>query len=190
MKQVFLVLTILFSSYIFYAQNNSSESQTSTIKAAELSLKVGPLVLGQSSRIIRGFEFSLSSKKLIYSIEYYKGDEYTIFFFGDTPSEYFHHFGVLIGGQKKRFRYHGGLAAFWGLERTNWSGNIFGFGYISGGRYHSRTFFETGIVSKLEFDIVNKGPIRFGIDLHSNLNLKSSVFFPMLYLGINFLKKK
>lgn len=71
MKYVFLVLTYLFSTYIFYAQNNSSKSQTSTIKAVELSYKLGPLVLGQSSRIIRGVEFSLSSKKLIYSIEYY-----------------------------------------------------------------------------------------------------------------------
>ena len=189
MKHVFLLLTYLLSTYIFYAQNNSSESQTSTIKAAELSYKLGPLVLGQSSRIIRGVEFSLSSKKLIYSIEYYKGDEFTIFFFGDSPSEYFHHFGVLIGDQKKRFRYHAGIAAFWGLERVKRTGNIFGSGYISGGTYQAETFFEPGIVSKLEFDIVNKDHIRFGVDLHSNLNLKSPVLFPMLYLGINFLNE-
>ena len=188
MKHV-LLLTYLLSTYIFYAQNNSSESQTSTIKAAELSYKLGPLVLGQSSRIIRGVEFSLSSKKLIYSIEYYKGDEFTIFFFGDSPSEYFHHFGVLIGDQKKRFRYHAGIAAFWGLERVKRTGNIFGSGYISGGTYQAETFFKPGIVSKLEFDIVNKDHIRFGVDLHSNLNLKSPVLFPMLYLGINFLNE-
>ena len=111
------------------------------------------------------------------------------FFFGDSPSEYFHHFGVLIGDQKKRFRYHAGIAAFWGLERVKRTGNIFGSGYISGGTYHAETFFKPGIVSKLEFDIVNKDHIRFGIDLHSNLNLKSPVLFPMLYLGINFLNE-
>lgn len=81
------------------------------------------------------------------------------------------------------------MAAFWGLERTKCTSNIFGLGYISGGNYQAETFFELGIVSKLEFDIVNKDPIRFGVDLHSNLNLKSPVLFPMLYLGINFLNK-
>jgi hypothetical protein len=91
-----------------------------TIDGFSINPKLGLYLGDASGGFAGGTEINILANKVIYSVEYYRYDEFVIF--GPTPAEYFNHFGIMLGKFKGdrvfRFQYQGGLNSFWGLQRT------------------------------------------------------------------------
>jgi hypothetical protein len=137
-----------------------------------------------------GAEFNVLYNKYIFSIDYFKFEEWAIF--SDTPEEYFNQIGLMFGAFNGdrifRFQYQAGLASFWGLRRTELDKE--GFGIFSSDEYKSENFFTVGIETKLGFKIIPLTFLSIGIDLQANINLKNTVLMPMLSIEIGKLRGK
>lgn len=139
---------------------------------------------------IGGAELNVLRNKFIYSLDYYRYEEFLIF--GPDPSEYYNQIGLMIGkyvgDELFRFQYQAGIAPFWGIRRTELIKE--GIGIFSSDYHEKENFFTIGITLKLGFKIVPTSFLSIGIDLQTNMNLENTVYMPMLSVEIGKLRNK
>lgn len=124
----------------------------------------------------------------IYSVDYLLFGEFSLM--DPVPDDVFNQIGFMIGRYTNntffRIEYQGGIAPFFGKI---YSESVSGTPETPSYRYYEEDkFFTLGLVAKLGLKIVPLKQMSIGIDVHANLNLKRSVFFPCLSLEIGRLK--
>jgi hypothetical protein len=62
-------------------------------------------------------------------------------------------------------------------------------GYLAGDKYGHEKFLTAGLAMKVGLKIIPLDFLSVGLDLQTNINPKSTVFMPMLSIGIGRLKK-
>jgi hypothetical protein len=146
--------------------------------------------LNKSDGFAYGIEIGIKQNELLYSLDYYRLDEFTLF--GPNPSENYNQLGIMIGDyigeQYWRLQYQAGISMFWGTKRTNVISS--GSGWFGGSTYDTENFYTIGLPAKLGFKFV---PFRFmaiGIDLQANINLNNPVIMPLISLEFGNLRYK
>jgi hypothetical protein len=124
----------------------------------------------------------------IYSVEYLAFGEFTLM--DPVPDDVFHHIGFMAGRYTNntffRIEYQGGIAPFFGKR---YSESVSGTpGTPSYRYYEEEKFFTLGLAAKLGLKILPFKHMGVGLDIHANLNLKRTVFFPCFSLEIGRLK--
>lgn len=146
--------------------------------------------LNKSDGFAYGIEIGIEQNELLYSLDYYRLDEFTLF--GPNPSENYNQLGIMtgdyIGEQYWRLHYQTGLSLFWGTKRTNLISG--GSGWFGGSTYDTENFYTIGLPVKLGFKFVPFWFLAIGIDLQANVNLRNSVIMPLISLELGNLRNK
>ena len=127
-----------------------------------------------------GLELNLIDvKDIIYSIDYYAFEEFTLF----EESEKFFQIGLMSGkcyGNKYlRLQLQGGLSIFSGRLKTD---NIIseGTGAFGNDEYEREDFITCGLVGKVGLKFIPVKYISVGVDFQANINTKNIVYMPMI----------
>ena len=186
------IINLLTALFIFAFQN-SVYGQSYGFKVDRLCInpKLGFYNWAENDGgFIKGIELNILKSKKIYSLDYYKYEELTLF--GPTPDEPFTQLGLMIGEFKGdkffKFQYQAGLSVFWGFKRTKLIKK--GSGMFSSDKYESDNFFTCGLVTKLGFKIIPFTFLAFGLDLQTNLNFENTVYMPLISIEIGKLRNK
>ncbi len=137
-----------------------------------------------------GMQFSKFKNSTIYSVDYFGFGEFTLM--DPIPGNTYNQIGLMIGKNNRhkifRLQYQGGIAPFFGkLHQEQISGepDMPSYQY-----YVTDKFLTVGLVAKLGFKLLLTKNFAIGAALHTNVNLKRSVFFPSLGLEIGKLKEE
>lgn len=169
-----VLIFVLMASFAFA----KGQEAKATVNGFAFSPKVGWYsTFAESGGIVGGFEFGLLKRNVVYSVDYYAFEEFTIM---DPHPEHFNQIALMYGSfseKKWRVQRQIGLSYFWGSKSEN-SGN-----------WASVTDFRTaGIAARLGLDYVSVSFMSVGVDLQANLNLEKSVVMPMLHVTFGKLK--
>jgi hypothetical protein len=139
---------------------------------------------------VYGTEMNLLKNNLLYSIDYYRLDEFNIL--GPLPSVVNNHAGFMLGNYKGdryfRVNYQAGLSMFWGNKRTHIISS--GSGWFGPDTYATEDFYTIGIPVKLGFKVIPFHFMAIGIDFQANINLKNPVIMPLISLELGNLREK
>lgn len=139
---------------------------------------------------VYGVEMNLLKNNLLYSVDYYRLDEFNIL--GPLPSVVNNQAGFMLGKYKgdRYFRvyYQAGLSMFWGNKRTHLISS--GSGWFGTATYDSENFYTPGIPVKLGFKVIPLHFMAIGIDFQANFNMKNPVIMPLISLELGNLREK
>ncbi len=185
MKLFFVFLFFLFALVSLFSQENQNDNERFSINP-KIGIYMGANDAGGFSI---GLETNFTIDKTIYSMEYYRAEEFSIF--GASPDEVFNNLGIMIGKYKGdrvfRFDYQAGLGLIWGTKRTErlvhesdgWSE-----------LYETESIATTSLMTKLGCKFVPSKYLGIGLDLQGNINLKKPIFIPMLSIEFGNLRNK
>jgi len=186
----FLTKIFLSIIFIFLISLNKSFGQTPTTKLDGFSInpKIGLYkTTSDKEGFAGGLELNFFKNKFLFSTDYYRFEEFVLF---ESPSEYFNQIGLMAGKYNEngifRLQYQVGLGLIWGLKRTtiileNPPG-------LFNTQYESKDFIAVGFIPKLGFKFIPFSFLSIGIDLQANINLKNTVFTPLISLEIGDLR--
>lgn len=177
-----IIFVSIFSVHMAYCQDE--------IERFAINPKMGMYNSSNNDGLAYGIEIGFMQNKLIYSVDYYRLDEFTLF--GPNPSENNNQMGIMIGNYKGdqywRMQYQAGLSVFWGNKRTNLISH--GIGWFGAETYKTENFYTIGLPVKLGFKFVPFQFLAIGIDLQANINLKNSAIMPLISLEFGELRDK
>ncbi len=188
-RKTHLSLIILM---LFFCGKASGQNSKINIDGYSINPKVGFFYwTNADGGFIKGAELNILQNNFIYSADFYQFEEFT--FLGPTPSEYHNQIGVMIGKYKGdkifRLQYQAGVAAFWGIKRTELIYKDPGmFSFTE--KYDSKQFFTAGLTTKLGLKIIPLPFLSIGIDLQANFNPERSTYMPMISIEIGKLRNK
>lgn len=182
-------LLVIFFMVLFNSKVNGQYSGTG-IGGYSINLKLGAYNdWNEDIGFGGGVEINVLKNSFIYSADYYRFDEFTLF--GSTP-QYFNQVGFLIGRYRRfkdnrifRFVYQAGIASIWGL-RNEMIREDYGTGEYS--YYQGDNFFTVGLTTKLGIKIIPLTFFSIGVDLQTNINFKYPVYMPMITIEIGKLR--
>ena len=183
------LLLIIFFIVFFNSKVNGQYSGTG-VDGFSIDLKLGAYNNWQEDAGFGGgVEINVLKNSFIYSADYYRFDEFTIW--GSSP-QYFNQIGFMIGRYRRynnkrifRFIYQAGIASFWGL-RNELIKEDYGTGKYS--YYQGDHFFTVGLTTKLGIRVIPLTFFSIGVDLQTNINFKYPVLLPMITIEIGKLR--
>ena len=183
-------LFLTFICFLFISISLFSQENQIDIKRFSINPKLGVYMGGnETSGFSMGLETNITIDKTIYSMEYYRAEEFVIF--GSSPAEVFNNFGIMIGKYKGerlfRFEYQAGLGLIWGTNRTEKIVDESDYFSIL---YETESFATPSIMTKLGFKFIPLKCLGIGLDLEGNINLEKSIFIPMLSIECGNLRSK
>ncbi|MFO7863576.1 MAG: hypothetical protein R6U85_06215 [Salinivirgaceae bacterium] len=180
---------IVFFFILISSVNVIGQESKLSIDGYSVNPKLGMYkLIDDNGGAIGGAEFIIIRNKFIFSIDFYRYEEFTIF--GPNPTEVYNQIGTMIGGYngEKLFRlqYQLGVASLWGIKRTALINE--GTGLFSSDKYDSKHFFTAGLTTKLGFKIIPLKFLALGIDFQMNINPEKMVYMPMISIEIGKLR--
>ena len=162
--------------------------QSQYIETYSFAFKANPYPYG--SPIEEGIEANVLSKKYLFSVGYYFGEDNELWV---SPPEKYKQLNLLFGGysdsknEKFRFQYQAGLGVFWGRFRTDQIDTE------NSGLLHT-AYFTKDINPTIALPIkIGRRYIPFpsmsiGVDIQVNINEHTSLLRPMLSIEIGKLR--
>ncbi|MBN1182847.1 MAG: hypothetical protein JXB49_11205 [Bacteroidales bacterium] len=173
------IITLSFSGMI-YGQFK--------IDGYSVNPKVGGFNSQKFTGGVAGVELNGFKSHTLYSIDYYAGDDISLF---ATPSECFNQvdfmIGKYIGDDYFRIQGQAGLGAVWGTTRGK---QLYSEGLFGTVHYEKDPYFSLGIPVKLGFKVIPSRFVSLGIDVQGNANFENSLYMYMLSIEIGKLRDK
>jgi hypothetical protein len=187
MRAILLLTSALFLFIVSIVFAETCNGQNK-IDGYLINPKIGYSTRADFVAHLYGIEAGILKNKFLFTAGYYYSIEAPPHFF--EPLEYDNQIGLLFGryaGERfLRFEYQAGLAAKWGMERTDYTSTGFMTGYWNTERYS-----KIGISLKLGFRVIPTNYLSLGLDLQTNLYPGKSLFMPMAGIAFGkFVKKE
>ena len=174
------IIKKIFLIFLLFQFNNKLLSQDlKKIDGFAINPKIGPAftMLGGNNLPSAGLEFNILKNKFIYSLDYIAHN-----FLNQNQIAIM--MGKYKGDKYFRIQYQAGINMFWGKYSTTGTTQP----WINTSVGNSSSFYTLGAITKVGLKFIPLKNLSIGTDLLINLNLKETMFMPMLSIEIGKLR--